>query len=48
LSAKHRRLRNRSLRIGVVEKRLIPLFSFLWFFALRPFQESDKIEEQDD
>jgi hypothetical protein len=29
LSAKQRRLRNRSLRIGVVEKRLIPLFSFL-------------------
>ena len=29
LSAKQRRLRNRSLRIGVVEKRLVPLFSFL-------------------
>ncbi len=29
LSAKQRRLRNRSLRIGVVEKRLMPLFSFL-------------------
>jgi len=29
LSAKQRRLRKRSLRIGVVEKRLIPLFSFL-------------------
>jgi hypothetical protein len=29
LSAKQRRLRNRSLRIGAVEKRFIPLFSFL-------------------
>ena len=29
LSAKQRRLRNRSLRTGVVENRLIPLFSFL-------------------
>jgi len=29
LSAKQRRLRNRSLRSGVVEKRLIRLFSFL-------------------
>lgn len=29
LSAKQRRLRNRSLRIGVVEKRFNPLFSFL-------------------
>lgn len=29
LSAKQRRLRNRSLRIGVDEKRFTPLFSFL-------------------
>jgi len=29
LSAKQRRLRNRSLRTGVVEKRLLLLFSFL-------------------
>jgi hypothetical protein len=29
LSAKQRRLRNRSLRTGVPEKRFIPLFSFL-------------------